>query len=70
MAGSMVNVLSNQRCIALVVLWGLGVYRVVPCPEPQEEDEGGEPAKNLWACANLVQNFDKHPYERKGEMLD
>jgi hypothetical protein len=59
MAGPIVNMLSNQRCGDLVVL-GIGMKRVVPCPKPQDEHEGSEPAQKLWACPNLVENLDKH----------
>jgi hypothetical protein len=61
MAGSMVNVLLNQGRGVLVVL-RLGVERLTPGPKPHGEDESGQPAKKLWASANLIRNFDKHLY--------
>jgi hypothetical protein len=55
----MINVLSDERGEGLVVLL-IGLQWLAPCPKPQEEDEGGKPAKNLWATPNLIQSFDKH----------
>jgi hypothetical protein len=60
-------VLLNQRCEALVVL-DLAVQRLAPCSKPQEQDEGGQPAKNFWTSTNLVESLDEHHLYEKDRL--